>query len=93
MSVSINNLAIDGDYIEIFEGYIGGGLILTGKALEDEGKKICDGLNTYKKGDIVQIRDTYKFKWSGVYEITEIDCSVDTTKTPIYSFKIGFKKK
>lgn len=93
MSVSINSLTIDGDYIEIFEGYLGGGLILTGKALKDEGKKICAGLNTHKKGDIVQIRDDYKFKWSGVYEIEQVGCSVDTTKTPIYSFKIHFKKK
>lgn len=93
MSVSINGIVIAGHLIEMFEGYIGG-LILKGKALEDEGKKICDGLKAYKKGDVVQIKDSYKFEKSGIYEIERIDCSVDATKAPaIYSFYLEFKNK
>jgi hypothetical protein len=93
MSISVNGIVIDGYLIELFEGYFGG-LVLRGKALEDEGKRICDKLTAYKKGDIVQIKDSYSFKWSGIYEIEKVDCSVDSTKAPaIYSFNLSFKMK
>jgi len=37
VSVFIDNIEIEKHYIEIFEGFLGG-LHLTGKALEEEGK-------------------------------------------------------
>jgi hypothetical protein len=93
MSVSINGIVIEGHLIELFQTYMGG-LVLKGKALEEEGKRICDALSQYKKGDVVPIRDSYRFKASGIYEIEAVDCSVDSTTAPaIYSFNIGFKRK
>ena len=94
MSVVIDNIEIDREHIEIFEGFLGGGLLLTGKALEDEGKRICDNLKNYKKGDIVQVVDNYKGKYSGIYEIKEISCSVDASKAPaVYNFRVGLQRK
>jgi hypothetical protein len=91
MSVSIDDVEIEGHYIEIFQGSYSG-LILSGKALEEKGKEICDALKQFKKGDSVQITDNYKWKNSGVWEIVEIDCSVDSSKAPAtYGFKLTFK--
>lgn len=93
MSVFINGVEIQGYYIEVFKGYIGG-LLLSGKALEEEGKKIHEELKGYKKGDIVQIRDDLYGKYSGVWEIAEIILHVNAQKAPaIYEFRIGFKPK
>jgi|GEM_PF-5181248 hypothetical protein len=93
MAVSIDNLEIDAHYIEIIMGYIGG-LLLEGKALEDEGKQIYDKLKDYKKGDIVQLKDFLKGKYSGVWVIDYITLSIENQKAPaIYSFRIGFRKK
>jgi hypothetical protein len=51
VSVVIDNIEIEKHYIEIFERFLGGELLLSGKALEEEGKKIYDKLTDYRKGD------------------------------------------
>jgi len=92
MSVFINNVEIERDFIEVLEGYIRG-LILSGKALE-EGMRIHKQLQEYKIGDIVQIKDRIQGKHSSVYEITKIDLSKDEEKVPvIFRFYLEFRKK
>jgi len=91
VSVVIDNIEIEKHYIEIFEGFLGGELLLSGKALEEEGKKIYDRLRDYRKGDVVQIKDFFKGKYSGVYEIQHIELSMEAPA--IYAFKIGLKRK
>lgn len=82
MPVFIDDVEIEGDFIKTFRGYIGG-LVLSGAALEEEGKKIHDGLKGYKKGE-----------YSGVWEIAEINLSIDAQKAPaIFKFHIGFRPK
>ena len=91
LSVFIDNTEIEKHYIEIFEGFLGGELLLSGKALEEEGKKIYDKLSDYKIGDVVQIKDFFKGKYSGVYEIKHIELSTEVPA--IYVFKIGLKRR
>ncbi|MBS7621324.1 hypothetical protein KEJ32_04350 [Candidatus Bathyarchaeota archaeon] len=47
--VFIDNVEIKAYQIEIFEVFIGGSLILSGKALEEEGKRMHDNLKDYRK--------------------------------------------
>lgn len=91
MSVTINGIVIPEHLIEMFAGYMNG-VIFSGKALEAEGKKINDALSAYKKGDVVQIKDYYKFQYSGIFEVDSITLSLDASKAPaIYSFRLDLK--
>lgn len=93
MSISIDEIVIPSHLIGMFWGSMDG-VTLRGKALEDEGKKINDKLSAYKKGDMVQLKDSYKSQYSGIYEIGEIELSLDASKAPaIYSFKLDLKHK
>lgn len=93
MSVFIDNVEIKTYHIEIFEGFIGS-LILRCKALEEEGKRMHDNLKDFRKGDVVQIKDFFRGKYSGVWEIEDIKLSVENKQAPaIYSFYIKFRSK
>jgi hypothetical protein len=95
VSVVINNTKIKAYYIEIFEGFIGPvQLVLSGKAPEEDGKRIYDELKDYRKGDVVLIKDFLKEKYSGMWEIVDMKLSAKTQQAPaIYSFKISFHKR
>lgn len=93
MSISIDDIVIPKNLIEMFAGSMDG-VFLTVKALEGEGKKINDKLSAYKKSDTVQLKDNYKFQKDGQYEIDLIELSLDASKAPaIYSFKLNLKYK
>ena len=97
MSVSIDEVTIEGQYIETFAGpRMGRELFLQGKALGEIGKQIHNGLNEKKVGDVVQITDRLKGKYSGVYEIKEwnLPTKVSTKGNPtIYEFNLAFQRK
>lgn len=91
MFVLINNVKIENRFIEILKDYHGG-FLLAGEAVEENGKKIHDGLKRYRKGIIVQIEDYLKGKYVGIWEIAEIDLQLDVQSAPaIYKFRIAFQ--
>ena len=93
MSVSIDRITIKRQYIEIFQGVMGPvNLFLQGKALGKVGKQIHNGLKTKKVGDVVQITDRFKYKYSGVYEIKQWNLPVKGNPT-IYEFDLAFQHR
>jgi len=91
MSISIDNLVLPEHLIEMFQGSMEG-VFITGKAMEDEGKKIFAKLGNYKKDDKIQLKDNLKFQKSGIYRIDSIELHLEDKITPaIYRFQIDLK--
>ena len=97
MSVSIDGVTIQGQYIDIFKGVMGPvNLFLQVKALGKVGKQIHNGLKTKKIGDLVQITDRFRHKYSGVYEIKQWNLSTKVSgkgNPTIYEFNLVFQQK
>jgi len=91
MFVLIDNAKIENRFVKILKDY-NGGFLLAGEAVEEDGKKIHDGLKRYKKGIIVQIEDYLEGKYMGIWEIVEIDLQLDAQSAPaVYKFRIIFQ--
>ena len=90
LSVSINNLEIEVDFIKKFDPYVNG-LILSGTGFGEEGKRLLDALKKYKKGDVVTLTDYIHGFHSGAWEIAQIDLSINDQTSPAeFHFGIRF---
>lgn len=77
--------------INVFELVIGPvNLFLQGQALGNVGRQINNGLGKYTKGDVVQVIDQFKLKYSGVYEIAIWNLS---STGNLQKFDLQFKSK
>jgi hypothetical protein len=92
MFLLIDNVKIENRFVRMLEDYPSG-FLLAGEAVEEEGKKIHDGLKRYRKGIIVQIEDYLEGKYLGIWEIAEIDLQLDARGAPaVYKFRIVFQQ-
>jgi len=98
MSVSIDNVQISKNYVLLFERFMSGPrgqsgpwIELRGKGIDDEMKETFYKLREYEVGNIIQLVDNIKSKYSDTYKITEWKLTTKGKTPIIYEFDCTFQ--